>query len=142
VRSRPLASLLVALALAAAACGADGQTGDGQPGETPGEAAQARADKAMGALCEIASGDLQEMADVAEAFHGRAHTTISAVATRVQELDPAAAGALLEARALLEADVDQATPPPDLQDHAQALIAEFASALETAGLNPAACGQA
>jgi hypothetical protein len=29
-----------------------------------------------------------------------------------------------------------------MQDHAQALIAEFASALETAGLNPAACAQA
>jgi hypothetical protein len=49
------------------------------------------------------------------------------------------AGALLEAKAVVEADLEEATPPADLPGHAVALVAAFADALLTIDLVPADC---
>lgn len=148
MRPRPLVPLTLALALAfaltAPACGDD----DGEPGggtATGGHdttTSQPEADEAMGGLCDLASGDLTEMADVHEAFHVRAHETLHAVATRVQELEPVVAGALLEAKSLVERDLEEATPVPELPGHAQDLVEAFATALEAIGLEAASCGAA
>lgn len=128
---------VVALALVASACGEDevptGTTATGSP------STQAQADEAMGGLCDIAAGGLSEMADVHEAFHGRAHEALHSVASEAQEVDPVVAGALLEAKAVVEADLEEVTPPPDLPQHAQALVAAFGGALETIGLQAGAC---
>ena len=141
MRLRALAPIVVVLALVATACGAgeDDPGGDSGTGAT-GTTTQAQADEAMGGLCEIAGGGLTEMAAIHEAFHGRAHDTLHAVAAEVQETDPVVAGALLEAKAVVEVDLEGATPPPDLPAHTQALVAAFAGALETIGLQVDVCG--
>ena len=104
-----------------------------------GTTTQDQAEQAMGGLCDIAAGDLTDMADVYEAFHGRAHEALHAVAAQAQEIDPVVAGALLEAKSVVETDLEEAVPPADLPAHAQALVAAFAVALETIGLQATAC---
>ena len=129
--------LLVALAIAATACAGD-EAGDTETGATVA-VTQAQADRAMGGLCDIAAGGLTEMADVHEAFHGRAHETLHAVADEAQEVDPVVTGALLEAKSVVETDLEVATPPPDLPAHAGRLVVAFGNALEVIGLQPAPC---
>jgi len=142
VRLRPLAPLVVVLVLVAAACGADEEPGGSTTTGAAGTTTQAQADEAMGGLCDIAAGDLTEMADVNEAFHGRAHEGLHAVAAEVQEVDAVVAGVLLEAKAVVEAELEETAPPADLPTHAQALVAAFAGALETIGLQATACAAA
>ena len=136
--SRAFLPLLVALAISATTCGGDSGDGGAPTGSTTA-VTQAQADEAMGGLCEIAAGGLVEMADVDEAFHGRAHDALHAVAAEAQEVDPVVAGALLEAKYVVETDLEEATPPPDLPAHAGALVVAFADALEAIGLQPARC---
>jgi hypothetical protein len=142
VRLRPLASLVVILVLVSAACEAEqgplASTATGASGSTT----QAQADEAMSGLCAIAAGGLSEMADVHDAFHGRAHETLHAVAAQTQEIDAVVAGSLLEAKAVVETDLEEAAPPADLPTHAQALVVVFAAALETIGLQATACAPA
>lgn len=135
--------LVLLLALASATCGSDEEDRSG--GTATGAhdtATQAQADTAMGGLCDLASGELTEMADVHEAFHGRAHETLHAVATQVQEVDPVVAGALLEAKSLVERDLEEASPVPELPAHSQDLVEAFANALETVGLEAPDCDAA
>ena len=135
--------LVVTLALAATACGGNEDDPDGGTATgTSGTTTQDQADQAMGGLCDIAAGGLKEMADVHEAFHGRAHEILHHVAAEVQEVDPVVAGALLEAKSVVETDLLESAPPPDLPAHAAALAAAFAGALETIGLRVSACSQA
>jgi hypothetical protein len=100
---------------------------------------QAQADEAMGGLCDIAAGGLTEMTEVHEAFHGRAHEALHAVAAEVQEVDPAVAGALLEAKAVVETDLEEEAPPIDLPGHTATLMGAFSDALLAIGLVPADC---
>ena len=142
MRLRLLIPLFTVLALVTASCGSDedpeGSTATGAPGST----SQAQADEAMGGLCEIAAGDLTEMADAHEAFHGRAHEALHAVAAEAQEIDAVVAGALLEAKSVVEVDLEEATPPSDLPAHAETLVAAFGAALQTIGLQATACAEA
>ena len=140
MRLRGLAPLVVIVLLAA--CGADEDPGGGTTTGAPGTITQARADEALGGLCDIAAGGLTEMADVHEAFHGRAHASLHAVAAEAQEVDAVVAGALLEAKAVVEADLEEAAAPADLPAHTQALVAAFAAALETIGLQATTCAAA
>jgi hypothetical protein len=139
VRSRAFFSLVAVLALAATACGGDSGGGGGPPTGSTTAVTQAQADEAMGGLCDIATGGLVEMADVHEAFHGRAHETLHAVAAQAQEVDPVVAGALLEAKSVVEADLEEERPPPDLPGHATSLLGAFSEALLAIGLVPADC---
>ena len=127
------------LALAASACGDDGGPSGPTATETPSGTTQAQADVAMGGLCDIAAGGLTEMAVVKEAFEGRAHEALHAVAAQAQAIDPVVAGTLLEAKAVVEEDLQAATPPPDLPAHAQTLATAFGAALDTIGLRASAC---
>ena len=136
----PALAVVLLLAIVAAACGGDGDAGDeGGPTGAGTGVTQAQADEAMGGLCDIATGELTDMAEVHEAFHGRAHEALHAVAAEVQEVDPAVAGALLEAKAVVEADLDQESPPPELPGHAAILMGAFAEALIAVDLVPADC---
>jgi hypothetical protein len=121
---------LLVLILALAACG-----GQDVPEPT---GLQARADEAMAALCRIAAGEL-EGDRVAEAFHGRVHDALHEVAAEARAVDPAAAGALLEAKAVVEADLELTEPPADLLAHARTLADAFAAAVRAMGLDPLAC---
>jgi hypothetical protein len=143
VRPRPLVPLVLIVALAATACGNGGDDPGGSTtaGDT-GTTTQAQADEAMSGLCDIAAGDLTEMADVHEAFHGRAHEILHHVAAEVQEVDPVVAGTLLEAKSVVETDLQESVPTPDLPAHAAALAVAFADTLETIGLQVSACDEA
>jgi len=142
VRPRPLPLLVLILALSAAACGGGSRDGDGGPTGATGEATQAQADQAMGGLCDIATGVVTESGDILEAFHTRAHEILHHVASQAQEIDPVVAGAMLEAKSVVESDLLMAPFPSDLPAHAQALVATFADALDTIGLRPASCPSA
>jgi hypothetical protein len=143
VRLRPLVPLVLVVALAATACGNGGDDpGGGTAAGDTGTTTQAQADEAMSGLCDIAAGDLTEMADVHEAFHGRAHEILHHVAAEVQEVDPVVAGTLLEAKSVVETDLLESAPTPDLPAHAAALVTAFAGALETIGLQVSACDEA
>jgi hypothetical protein len=141
VRLRPLVPTTLAFALVVAACGGgqDGQLDGGATDDDVGSTTQAQADVAMDGLCDIAAGILTEMADVHEAFHGRAHEILHHVATEVQAIDPRIAGDLLEAKSVVEADLEEATPVPELPAHAGALAEAFADALQTLGLRAPPC---
>lgn len=129
---------VIVLAIAASACGADEEPVGGPTG-SPAGVTQAQADEAMGGLCDIAAGSVTEMAEIHEAFHGRAHETLHAVATEAQEVDPATAGALLEAKSVVEADLEEESPPLELPGHAATLMGAYAEALLAIGLVPADC---
>jgi len=142
VTIRRLLPLLVILALTAAACRGDeapgGDTASGSPSGGTGTT-QAQADVAMGGLCDIATGTVTAKADVQEAFEGRAHEALHAVAAQAQEIDPVVAGKLLEAKAVVEEDLQADASPPDLPADAQDLVTAFGAALQTIGLRVPAC---
>jgi len=153
VSLRPLPPLVLMLALLVA-CGSgdgdgegpaghtDGGTGHtaGTTGEPAGAVTQAQADRAMGGLCDIATGAVTDTGDILEAFHSRAHEILHQVATEAQAIDPVVAGALLEAKSVVETDLEQAPFPAELPSHAEALVAAYADALEAVGLQAVACG--
>ena len=138
--------LAAALALLASACGADDAAGPGAGStdttgaSSPAEAVtQAEADEAMGGLCDIASGAVTSTDDILEAFHARAHETLHRVATAAQATQPPLAGALLEAKSVVETDLEQAPFPDTLRGDVQNLMGAFADALLEIGLVPADC---
>lgn len=138
MRSRTFLPLLVALAIGATACGGDSGDGGASTGSTTA-VTQAQADEAMGGLCDIATGAVTETSDVLDAFHTRAHEILHHVASEARQIDPVVAGALLEAKSVVETDLLNAPYPSDLPEHAQALAAALVDALETIGLRPATC---
>ena len=138
--------LVAALALLAPACGRDaaqepgsGTASSSGPSSPTEAVTQAEADEAMRALCDIASGAVTSTDDILEAFHARAHETLHRVAMEVQATQPAVAGALLEAKSVVEADLEQAPFPDTLQGDVQNLMGAFAVALPENGLVPADC---
>jgi hypothetical protein len=119
----------------AVACGANA----GGSTDLSGGVSQEQADEAMTALCDIAEGRVTAFDEVQAAFNNRAHETLHHVAAVAQEEDPAAAGALLEAKSVVEADLGQEDPPADLADHAAALAEATAVAIRRIGLNAGTC---
>jgi hypothetical protein len=119
----------------AVACGANA----GGSTDLSGGVSQEQADEAMTALCDIAEGRVTAFDEVQAAFNNRAHETLHHVAAVAQEEDPAAAGALLEAKSVVEADLEQEDPPADLADHAAALAEATAVAIRRIGLNAGTC---
>jgi hypothetical protein len=127
--------LSVLLALATVACGANGDGADEDGGtDLHGGVTQDQADEAMAALCDIAEGRVTEFDEIQAAFNNRAHETLHHVAAVAEEVDPASAGALLEAKSVVEADLEQDEAPPELAAHAAALAGTTAAAIRAIGL--------
>jgi hypothetical protein len=127
--------LSVALALATVACGANaGGTTDLSHGVP-----QEQADEAMAALCDIAEGRVTAFEQAQAAFNNRAHETLHHVAAAAQEEDPAKGAALLEAKSVVEADLERDEPPAGVADHAAALATATAAAIRAIGLDAEPC---
>jgi hypothetical protein len=131
---RPILAVLI-LVVATAACGesAGGTT------DRSGSVTQEQADEAMGALCDIAGGRVSALEDAQAAFQDRAHETLHHVAEVAQQEDPASAAALLEAKSVVESDLEQDGLPPDLAAHAATLAEATAEAIRAIGLSAEAC---
>ena len=127
--------LSVLLALATVACGANA----GGMTDPLGGLSQDGADQAMRALCDIAEGRVAAFDEVRAAFNNRAHEMLHHVAAAAQEEDPASAGVLLEAKSVVEADLEQDEAPAELAAHAAALAEATAAALRAIGLTAEAC---
>jgi hypothetical protein len=125
----------VLLALATVACGPNA----GGPSDLSGGVAQHQANEAMSALCDIAEGRVTAFDEIQAAFNNRAHETLHHVAEVAQEEDPAAAGALLEAKSVVETDLEEEEPSAEISDHVAILAEATASAIRVIGLNAGAC---
>jgi hypothetical protein len=133
VRSLGLAVVLV---LGTAACG---ENGGGDVLDMSGGVTQTQADEAMDALCDIADGRVAAFEQAQATFNNRAHETLHHIAAAAQEDDPATAAALLEAKSVVETDLDQDEPRPELAAHVAVLAAATAEAIRAIGLDAGAC---
>lgn len=128
--------LSVLLALATVACGSNA----GGATDLSGGVAQHQANEAMSALCDIAEGRVMAFEEAQAAFNNRAHETLHHIAAAAQEEgDAAAAGALLEAKSVVETDLEQEEPPADLEDHVAALAEATVAAIRVIGLDAGPC---
>jgi len=135
VTRRAIEPFLVVLALLLAACGGDAD----EPAPSPTAAAVDReaTDGAVLALCELAGVDGVEEADAI--FHDRAHETLHEIADAAEDVDRPAAGDLLAAKQVVEADLLESELPATFSADVVALIDATGVALGALGLEPAAC---
>jgi hypothetical protein len=127
--------LSVLLALVTLACGSNA----GGATDLSGGIAQHQANEAMSALCDIARGRVTAFEDVRAAFQNRAHETLHHIAEVAREEDTASAAALLEAKSVVEADLEQDEAPTELAAHAAILAEATAHAIRVIGLNAGTC---
>jgi hypothetical protein len=125
----------VLISLATVACGENA----GAPADLHGGIAQHQANEAMSALCDIARGRVTAFEDVRAAFQNRAHETLHHIAEVAQEEDTASAAALLEAKSVVEADLEQDEAPAELAAHTATLAEATAEAIRVIGLNAGTC---
>jgi hypothetical protein len=127
--------LWVLLALATVACGENaGSVTDLSDGVT-----QEQADEAMTALCDIAEGRVTAFDEVRAAFQNRAHEALHHIAAAAQEEDAVKAAALLEAKSVVETDLDLDEAPAGVGEHVAALAVATAAALRTIGIEAQPC---
>jgi hypothetical protein len=95
--------------------------------------------EAVTALCTLLVTDDPD--EAARAFEDHAHDTIHAIADGVRDIDPALAGAVLEAKDPIETAVARGDPPRSYRDDVRALLDAVGAALHALGA-PAAptCG--
>lgn len=129
--------VVASIALVVPAC-----LGQEQP-DPPGPAAvsQADADGMIGGLCEM-SGELRgEVVAGRTVFYDSVHERLHRVAAEVEMIDTALAGALLEAKQLVEADLESAAAPTDYGDHVDGLLAATQDAVVLLGLTDPGCAR-
>jgi hypothetical protein len=102
-----------------------------------GPVTQADADRAVAGLCDIVGAT--ERAPANAAFQDRAHATLHAVAAAAEEVDRAAAAALLLTKQRVEADLAEPVLPAGFAADVEALLAALDGALEVIGLHTPAC---
>ena len=133
MRSLGVAMVLV---LATVACG---ETPGGGVIDLSGGVTQDQADEAMAALCDIAEGRVTAFDEVQAAFNNRAHETLHHIAAAAEEEDPAAAGALLEAKSVVESDLEQAEATAEIAEHVAALAVATATTIRAIGFEAESC---
>ena len=145
MRRRPLRSLTAAssLALALAACGADGTTpSPSAPTALPsgglGIVTQETTSAAVLGLCEVLSGLADDPETAMDTFHDRVHEELHVIAAATQTQDRAAAAALLQAKEKVEADF-AGRDAADAGDDVEALAAALRDALDAIGLAAPDC---
>src|ERR687892_1368525 len=100
-------------------------------------------DRAFLGLCEAGTLSARgQVDDAGEVFQDRSHELLHQLAADVQEVDPAAAAALLEAKQRVEAAlVESGTDPGALSDLLAALRRAFAMAARELGKMVPRCGE-
>ena len=107
--------VLLTVAAMAAACGSE--TSPEGTGSIPSSVSQADADAMIAGLCEM-SGELRD--DVVggrTVFYDRVHERLHRLAAEAEGIDAAIAGALLEAKQLVEADLESGAAPSSYGEH-------------------------
>ena len=132
---RAIASSLVVLALLLAACGGDGDGSATSP--TDPAVDRAAADGTVLALCELAG--VSELEEADEIFHDRAHEPLHEIADAAGDVDRPAAGDLLAAKQVVEADLLEPGLPATFPADVVALVAATGAALVALGIESAAC---
>jgi hypothetical protein len=139
VSRRALTAAVFALAVVAAACGADRDTSDGEPlpSGSLGVVTPDAATTTVLGLC-----DLTDATDVVEAratFLDRSHATLHVIAAAADARDRASAAALFEAKQRVEAALARPDLPPRFQRDVETLIGTTRDALDAIGLDAPAC---
>jgi hypothetical protein len=113
---------------------------DGEPVEaTGGAVSQAQADGAIGGLCEISANPGAAFDEQRAIFYDRTHDTLHAIAAEAQAVDVTAAAGLLEAKQVVESDLEEPDAPGDFPAHVEALLEATRVATAEIGLNAAVC---
>ena len=134
---RALRAAVFALAVVAAACGADLDAGEPSPSSSFGVVTPDAATTAVLGLC-----DLTNATDVVEAgatFLDQSHATLHAIAAAADARDRASAAALFEAKQRVEAALARPELAPRFQRDVETLIGTTRDALDAIGLDAPAC---
>jgi len=106
----------------------------------PSAVSQADADQVVEGLCEMSGeirGDVESGRTV---FYDRVHERLHAIAAEAQEVDAVAAGSMLEAKQLVEADLEAAAAPAGYEEHVDSLLVVAQDAVVLIGLDDPGCG--
>ncbi len=103
----------------------------------PGAVTQAEADEVVAGLCEMTGEFRDDVTGGRTVFYDRVHERLHTIAAEAQ--DPAAAGSLLEAKQLVEADLDAPGPPSEYVQHVDELLRVVRDAVALIGLDDRVC---
>jgi hypothetical protein len=133
-------TLVSAFALAAllAACGSESRPEPTGP-TAPSSVTQPDADAMIGGLCEMSNELRGDAMGGRTLFYDAVHERLHRLAAEAQGTDPALAGALLEAKQVVEADLGSAAAPPGYGAHVDGLLAVTQDAVVLLGLTDPGC---
>jgi uncharacterized membrane protein YccC len=126
-----------ALAVVAAACGADLDAGEPSPSSSFGVVTPDAARRAVLGLCEL--GSTTDALTAEATFLDRSHATLHAIAAEAEARDRPSASALLEAKQRVEAALARDGLPPRFQRDVENLIDATRTALDALGIGAPAC---
>jgi hypothetical protein len=141
VRRRPLVPVLALGASLAAltwACASEAPPETTASG-TAVSVSQADADAMIGGLCEMSNELRDDVGGGRTVFYDAVHERLHRLAAEVQGLDAVLAGALLEAKQLVEADLGSPDPPPAYGAHLDGLLPVAQEAVVLLGLGDPGC---
>ena len=136
---RRLLLLLLPLSLTAATCGGYGHEDETSPPPSGslGPVTAEAADEAILGLCALVGETDPEAAEAT--FVDRSHRTLHVIAAAAEAEDRAAAGRLLEAKQVVEADLQEDDLPAGFPADVEALLEAANAALATIGLESTGC---
>lgn len=137
---RAVASMLLGLALLAAACGSDGSDGEDAtavPSGALGPVTPEAAAEAVRGLCDVAGATDRD--DAEATFLDRSHDTLHVIAAATEVRDRGAAADLLEAKQRVESDLAGGELPAGFASDVRALIGATRAALDAIGLDAPSC---
>ena len=136
MRRGSLVSVLTIAALAAS-CGSEASPPSAGP--TSSSVSQADADAMIGGLCGMSGEMRDDLVAGRTVFYDRVHERLHRIAAEAQPIDAALAGTMLEAKQLVEADLEAAAPPPGYGEHVDRLLSVTQEAVVLLGLTDPGC---
>jgi hypothetical protein len=106
----------------------------------PSSVSQADADQVVGGLCEMSGEIRDDVVSGRTVFYDRVHERLHAIAAAAQEIDAVAAGSLLEAKQLVEADLEEPAAPAAYGERVDNLLVVTQEAVVLIGLDDPGCG--
>jgi hypothetical protein len=134
----PIPAVLVLLALVACGAGAPGASpAPSGPSGSLGVMTAEAGTQALAALCELRGVTDRDQAN--GLFFDHAHLTLHVLAAATEPVDRVPAAGLLEAKQVVEADLQADALPETFPDDVGALLEATRTALEAVGLPSPAC---
>ncbi len=134
-----LAVVGLALLAACGGYGADDQHPSPPPSGALGPVTQVAADRALLGLCVIAAELTDDLDAASTVFFNESHDELHVIAAATEATNRGAAGALLEAKQRVEADLGGTELPAGFADDVASLLAATRGALEAIGLEASDC---